>query len=279
MTILTDPFCPICSSTRHETIEEAEYPYRVLKCVECDMVYVHPLPDAEELSRHYDAGYYFGWISVQKKTRERMWARRLKVIRRWAEPGSLLDVGCGEGLFLEVAKNGGWQAEGTELSSHAADFASRRLQQPIFCGEVWQADFAPRNFNVVTMWHVLEHTTQPLRILSAVKGLLKPGGYLVLAVPNVNDFVMQVAYLFTKGHKQRLFSLKDKEVHLFHFSEKTLRTLLTRAGFECLTYGPDFGIVDPAKKLINGLGVAIHRVMGAHVYNSIQVIAQPASRA
>ena len=62
MKMSIDPFCPIGSSTRRETIEEAEYPYCVLKWAECDMVYVHPLPDAEELSRHYDVAYYSGWI-------------------------------------------------------------------------------------------------------------------------------------------------------------------------------------------------------------------------
>jgi hypothetical protein len=62
MKMSINPFCPIGSSTRRETIEEAEYPYCVLKWAECDMVYVPPLPDAEELSRHYDVAYYSGWI-------------------------------------------------------------------------------------------------------------------------------------------------------------------------------------------------------------------------
>jgi 2-polyprenyl-3-methyl-5-hydroxy-6-metoxy-1,4-benzoquinol methylase len=240
------------------------------------MVYVDPLPCAAKLTRHYDESYYSEWVSSQRKKRERMWARRLKIIEGWAEPGKILDIGCGEGLFLEVAKRGGWQVDGTEVSGHAADFASQRLQQPIFCGELWQADLAPESFDVVTLWHVLEHTTQPLQTLIAVKRLVKPDSRLVMAVPNVNDIVMQVAYRMIKGRKPRLFSLRDKEIHLYHFSARTLKMLVELAGFECLSISPDFGIVEPSKKLINTIAAVIHRVTGGHFYNAIQVIAKPA---
>lgn len=267
--------CPICRAVLCQIVEYAEPPHRVVRCVECGMVYVDPLPDSEKLTRHYNESYYAEWVSSQRKKRECMWARRLKIIEQWARPGALLDIGCGEGLFLEVAKKGGWQVDGTEVSEHAANFASQRLQQPIFCGELGQADLAPGSFDVVTLWHVLEHTTQPLDTLTAARRLVKPDGRLVLAVPNVNDRIMQTVYRLIKGRKPRLFSLGDKEIHLYHFSADTLKMLIELAGFECLSIHPDFGIVEPSKKLINFLAASIHRLTGAHCYNAIQVIAKP----
>ena len=73
---------------------------------------------------------------------------------------------------------------------------------------------------MITLWHVLEHTTSPMRTLQEVRKVLKPGGLLALAVPNLDDRLMQAVYRIVKGRKPRLFSIGDKEIHLFHFPFK-----------------------------------------------------------
>jgi 2-polyprenyl-3-methyl-5-hydroxy-6-metoxy-1,4-benzoquinol methylase len=274
---LTDCLCPLCRSSRCEIAEHAEPPYRVVRCSDCDLVYVDPIPDVGELSLHYNQDYYAEWISSQRKKRERMWGRRLKSIENQITGGDILDVGCGDGLFLEMAQQNGWGGYGTDVSAYATGFASKRIGQNVFCGEIWDAGFNEQSFDVITLWHVLEHTTSPMRTLQEVRKVLKPDGLLVLAVPNLNDRLMQAAYRLVKGRKPRLFSIGDKEVHLFHFSVRSLKLLLEKTGFTCVKVGPDFGVVELSKQLINNVAAVLFYSMGVHWYNSIQVFARRVS--
>ena len=143
-----------------------------------------------------------------------------------------------------MAKRNGWRVHGTDVSAYATEFASKRLGQNVFCGEIWDAGFNEQSFDVITLWHVLEHTTSPMRTLQEVRKVLKPGGLLALAVPNLNDRLMQAVYRIVKGRKLRLFSIGDKEIHLFHFSVRSLRLLLEKTGFTSVKIGPDFGVVE-----------------------------------
>lgn len=272
---MTECLCPLCSSTRCELAETTEPPHRLVRCADCSLVFVDPIPDSGELSRHYDQDYYAEWVSTQRDKRERMWSRRLKGIENKSTGGDILDVGCGDGLFLELAKRNGWRVQGTDVSAYAAGFASERLGQSVFCGEIWDAGFHEQSFDVVTLWHVLEHTTQPACVLHEVRRVLKAGGTLVLAVPNLNDHLMRLAYRLVKGRRLRRFSLRDKEIHLFHFSVNSIRRLLDAAGFECQQIGPDFGIVELAYRLVNWPAAVLFYILGVHWYNSIQAVASP----
>jgi SAM-dependent methyltransferase len=268
--------CPVCRSALCEINEHAEPPYLVVRCLDCDLVYVDPIPDVGELSRHYNQDYYAEWISTQRKKRERMWARRLKRIESMTNKGRILDVGCGEGLFLELAQKNRWQVEGTELSPFAARHASTALQRSVFGGELWEAGFPAHFFDVVTMWHVLEHTRDPLKVVKEARRVLKAEGYLILAVPNVNDHLMRLAYRIVKGHTPRLFSPEDKELHFFHFSAKTIQALLERSGFGCIYVRPDFGIVEVPKRLINFFAAIPYYFGNFHISNALEIAAIPA---
>jgi 2-polyprenyl-3-methyl-5-hydroxy-6-metoxy-1,4-benzoquinol methylase len=239
------------------------------------MVYVHPTSAVEKLPLHYNQDYYAEWISVQRKKRERMWDRRLKSIENVMPGGTILDVGCGDGLFLELAQKNGWQVEGTELSPFAVRYASAALQRSVFGGELWEAGFPALCFDVVTMWHVLEHTRDPLRVVKEARRVLKAEGYLILAVPNVNDHLMRLTYRIVKGHAPRLFSPKDKELHFFHFSAKTIQALLERSGFKCIYVRPDFGIVEAPKRLINFFAAIPYYIGNFHISNSLEIAAIP----
>jgi 2-polyprenyl-3-methyl-5-hydroxy-6-metoxy-1,4-benzoquinol methylase len=246
-----------------------------LKCRVCSLVFVHPQPDATSLAGHYDRSYYSDWLDRQRQKRIRMWRKRLSTIGKVASRGKLLDVGCGEGLFLELAKKAGWQIYGTEISQFARDFASQSLGIDIFCGDIWDAGFDSDSFDVVTMWHVLEHACDPLKVLGEIYRIIRPDGYLIVAVPNVNDIVMQTAYRFIRGARPELFSLDSREVHLFHFSADTIEAILKHSGFKAFRIGPDFGITELPKKLINYLATATYCLTGIHLYNAIEVVSGP----
>ena len=267
--------CNLCGHEDFRVLEADAPPYRVLRCQRCRLVFVDPAPPAKALQGHYDGEYYREWIGARRAARMAMWEARLDRLEKWVSRGRLLDVGCGEGTFLELAQKRGWEVYGTELSSFAADHASRVLGRGIFCGEHAQAGFRDGEFDAVTLWHVLEHVADPGRYLSEVRRILKPEGNLIVAVPNVNDLVMQAAYRVVRGKPLKKFSPDDREIHLYHFSAGTLVKALEKAGFQCRSLGPDCGIVEPAKKWLNVVALIPYHLFGLKIFHAIEAVATP----
>jgi 2-polyprenyl-3-methyl-5-hydroxy-6-metoxy-1,4-benzoquinol methylase len=267
--------CDLCSGEAFRVVEE-DSPFRVLRCLRCSLTFVHPVPEGVALAGHYDGEYYHEWIEHQRKRRAAMWRKRLDKVEKAAHRGRLLDVGCGEGMFLCEAATRGWTTWGTELSPYAARHASLALGREIFCGELYDASFPREFFDVVTLWHVMEHVREPARYLKEVRRVIRPGGLLLVAVPNVDDLFMQFAYRIVRGRPLRLFSKEDREIHLYHFSAKTIGMYMEKAGFAVSRVGPDFGIVEPGKQLINAVAAACSYLGGLKGYNSLEVHARPA---
>jgi len=268
-----EPRCNLCGEDKFKIVEDEEKPYYVLKCLHCGLVFVDPVPDMSYLATHYDESYYADWMAAQQTKRLKMWERRLKSIEKASQKGRLLDVGCATGDFLQQAQNSGWEIRGTEFSPYAAAYARDNLKADIFCGHLVDAHYDDSFFDVVTFWHVLEHVTDPTGYLQEAHRILKPAGLLVVAVPNVNDYPMQIAYRIVKGRPLKLFSKDDREIHLFHFSADTLRTYLQKTGFDGIRIAPDHGITDCSKKMINYLAVIFYYATGLKIFNALEVYA------
>lgn len=265
--------CNCCGSEKYTVVESYLNKYKALECQHCHIVYVHPRPSKNNLKCHYDNEYYRAWMETQKPQRIRMWRKRMKKINRLKPSGRLLDIGCAEGLFLRIAKESGWEVEGTEISEYAIKEASKHTGHKIYYGEVWEANFDSASFDIVTIWHVLEHVLNPSKTLQEARRLLKPNGQCIVAVPNLNNRIMQLAYRIAKGRPADLFSPEDKELHLYHFSEKTLKSILYSTGFKKIEVKPDYGIIDFKKKLINLFSVIPFYFAGIHCYNSLEATA------
>jgi 2-polyprenyl-3-methyl-5-hydroxy-6-metoxy-1,4-benzoquinol methylase len=265
--------CNLCGADDFTIIEDEERPYCVLKCLHCGLVFVDPVPELTDLSTHYDEGYYAEWMEGQKEQRSRMWGRRLKSLEKHRRPGRLLDVGCATGTFLQLAQDSGWEVRGTEYSAYAAKYTAEHLKADIFCGELVDARYEEASFDVVTFWHVLEHVTDPTRYLEDARRILKPSGLLVIAVPNVNDLVMQAAYRVVKGRPLRLFTRGEREIHLFHFSAVTLQAYLQKTGFDSVRIMPDWGITEYPKRLVNAVAVACSYLTGRKLFNALEAYA------
>jgi 2-polyprenyl-3-methyl-5-hydroxy-6-metoxy-1,4-benzoquinol methylase len=275
---VVDASCNLCGENRFRIVEDGEIPFRVLRCLRCSLVFVDPQPERQALGEHYNEGYYREWTGVQRERRLGMWGARLDRLERRVSRGRLLDVGCAEGTFLELAKRRGWEVSGTELSAYAAAEASRRLGAEIFCGELSEARYPDCSFDVVTLWHVLEHVRNPGDCLREIRRIIRPQGFLLIAVPNVDDWLMQMAYRIVRGRPKRLFSKKDREIHLTHFSARTIRMYLEKAQFAPFWIGPDCGIIEPGKKLINAVAAACRVLGDLKIYNALEVHARPAVR-
>lgn len=140
--------------------------------------------------------------------------------------GLALDVGCGKGLLLAGLRNLGWKVYGTELSEVSSQYAQSQ-GITVYRSNVEDCGFTPGAFDLITMYHSLEHLTQPLHTLAYLHTLLRPGGRLVVEVPNIGSWYARVF-----GEAWFHF---DVPRHLFHFSSATLRRLLETAGFEILS--------------------------------------------
>jgi SAM-dependent methyltransferase len=135
----------------------------------------------------------------------------------------VLDIGCGPGLLLREFRDRGWQVQGTEFSEQSAAHGRDVLGVPVAVGDVRDLRFESASFDVVVMWHVLEHTPEPEQTLAEVGRVLRPGGVFLCAVPNFGSAEARFA-------RDKWFHL-DVPRHLSHFTVETLRSLLSVHGF------------------------------------------------
>jgi 2-polyprenyl-3-methyl-5-hydroxy-6-metoxy-1,4-benzoquinol methylase len=150
----------------------------------------------------------------------------------------LLDVGTGDGRFLQACREAGYDVTGTEVSATGAAYAQRQGFD-VRMGQVTELDLPAESFNVVTLWHVLEHVPEPGVVLRKVHSLLRPGGVLAVAVPNEeNFFVRRRLGLPTPTSPFDPLQFGG-EIHLTYFRPGTLRATLGAAGFEVLQFGVD----------------------------------------
>lgn len=208
----------------------------VLKCKNCGIVFLDPFPTQEEMDDYYEEEYRreYGGTStdVEKypayiaKARE-----RLCRIERIIEPKSLLvEIGCGTGAFLDVARRRVDRVIGVELDDEMRVRIRRRLGVHTVA-RLADADIPPESVDIITLFHVLEHISDPESYLCELYKFLKPEGNLIIEVPNVDDALVKVyripAYL----------NFYFQKAHLYYFSKGALLSLFEKTGFRATVEG------------------------------------------
>jgi 2-polyprenyl-3-methyl-5-hydroxy-6-metoxy-1,4-benzoquinol methylase len=195
----------------------------IVQCLECGLVYTNPRYEALEITETYRAIEDPLYV-LEREGRVLTFERHLRPIERLLGPSRgrrLLDVGCHIGVFLEIAQAHGWEAWGVEPSRWAVEVArSRGLR--VVEGTLQEAAFPEAWFDVVTMWDVIEHLSDPMGELREIHRVLKPGGWVVI-------HTMDIESPFARLLGPRWPWLM--EMHLYYFSRRTLRHMLERAGF------------------------------------------------
>ena len=265
--------CNLCGQNRTRIIQKAEPPFQVVKCLNCGLVYTNPQPDINTVKAHYQEAYYREWIDSQMDRRIHMWKKRLNDIQKIKPAGKLLDVGCGIGTFLDLAKDYEYNVQGTEISEFGARHATQKSDLDVFLGDIAEANFPSDHFDIVTLWHSLEHVPNPTAHLQEINRILKADGLLVIAVPNVHNIFMRVIYLLGRRKKLKLFALDAKEWHFYFFSLQTLSALLNKTGFFPLRSEMDLAQIEPSKKMVDSLAKIVHTVTGKNYGEGLKVYA------
>ena len=196
-----------------------------------DMLETFPQPKAEELSGYYESDEYISHTDSKETVVDKLYqivkkhalSNKLKLINSFKTADkNLLDVGCGTGDFLLVCKNNGWKVTGVEPNTKAKIAAENKLNGKS-ASEIYPEINQINNeaqFDVITLWHVLEHVPNLEAYISTLKKLLKPNGVLIVAVPNFKSY--------DANHYKQFWAAFDVPRHLWHFSKKSIHLLFEK---------------------------------------------------
>ena len=247
-----DRTCIACGRTDPSTRSFRAGPYSLATCSACGLKWVTDPPQGEELAELYSTGFYEPGPAQPNRIvelgHEFNNTFRLRELRGLT-PGRLLDIGSGRGRFLAAAKAAGWNATGIEFEEGLAAMSRDRYGVEVVVGDAVTAD-VEGPFEVVTLWHVLEHLPDPLASLERSHELLGPGGRLIVSVPN-ND-----SWQARAGGDDWLHL--DIPRHIYHFTPGSLSRLVERAGFRVERIGhlyPEMEILGVVQTALNQLGV------------------------
>jgi 2-polyprenyl-3-methyl-5-hydroxy-6-metoxy-1,4-benzoquinol methylase len=186
-----------------------------------------PLPDISKLSKYYETEEYISHTDAKRNLFEKVYhlvreyaiKNKIDLINKEQEKGKLLDVGCGTGDFLFAAKNNGWNVTGIEPNKNARKIANKKNTNTIF--NTIKLESLPSNsFDVITLWHVLEHLPNLEKQIEVFKKLLKPNGTIIIAVPNYNSF--------DANYYKEYWAAYDVPRHLWHFSQNSIKNLFEK---------------------------------------------------
>jgi ubiquinone/menaquinone biosynthesis C-methylase UbiE len=230
--------CNVCQSDR---IQSADPEFCFCRCDSCGYVFDSPRPSALAVAAFYSQpAKYDSWLK-EEHARDALWRRRLKKMLRHRSRGNLLDVGAGIGQFLHHARDRFTQVAGTEVSASAIGIAREKYGLELYSGEAEKLVLPPAAFDNITLFHVLEHVSDPLKLLGRCRELLRPQGTVVIAVPN--DALAWSSKLKKLGKRLGLKPFQkfspvlgiaragmSREIHLSHFTPAVLRRLVESAG-------------------------------------------------
>lgn len=192
------------------------------------MLETFPQPQGEKLSNYYKSEDYISHTDTKRnllefayhKVREISLKRKLKLINSFTlETKSLLDIGCGTGDFLETALKDNWKITGIEPNEKAREIANSKTNNSVFETEHLEK-LKPHSFDVITLWHVLEHLPDLEMQTALFKKLLKPNGRLVIAVPNYKSYDAE--------YYKNFWAAFDVPRHLWHFSKTSISELFKK---------------------------------------------------
>jgi len=274
--------CNLCGKSEYKVIFKARYDLekdkdyavkfrssgdellidQLVRCGNCGFIYINPRLKSEIILDSYAVGDDNVFVS-QAKSRENTFKKCLGRIEKFRLfPGKILDIGTAGGSFLYSARQKGWDVYGCEPNRWLCEWGKKHYGIDIFSGTVFEQNYKSDFFDVVTLWDVLEHTPDPKKVLLECRRILKKDGLLVINYPDIGSWIARLM------GKKWVFLLS---VHLFYFTEKTIKTILNDTGFSTVKLAPHFqelklGYIFSRSKaqigIIGSLGEVVTKFLG-----------------
>jgi 2-polyprenyl-3-methyl-5-hydroxy-6-metoxy-1,4-benzoquinol methylase len=208
--------------------------FELLYDEELDMLITHPKPSLDNLPSYYESVDYISHTDGNKSIFEKMYQfvksialkNKLKLINSQSPKGRILDIGAGVGDFLMVCENDGWQTIGIEPSDKAKSIA--RNKGVSFVENL--SELESNSFDIITMWHVLEHVPDLDNQIKELKRLIKPLGIIIIAVPNFKSY--------DANYYGKFWAAYDVPIHLWHFSKTAIQKLFAKENLELVKVLP-----------------------------------------
>jgi 2-polyprenyl-3-methyl-5-hydroxy-6-metoxy-1,4-benzoquinol methylase len=227
-----DKFNPFLSCIDYTVSRET---FKVVQCDACGFRFTNPRPDEKEIGKYYQAQEYISHSDTSKGLVNKLYQivrnhtikQKVKLINRLTKSQkskvkSILDIGCGTGEFLNASKENGWNITGIEPSEIARKNAKQKYNLvPLPQEKLFEID--EKKFNVITLWHVLEHVHQLYKTIEQINKILVDDGVLIIAVPNCDSWDAKKYGAY--------WAAWDLPRHIFHFTKKDIEMLFKKYGF------------------------------------------------
>lgn len=242
--MLTLNNCLICGSKDFEPFlvckdyTFSKEDFNIHKCKNCDFKFTNPRPDDSKIGSYYKSEEYISHTNTKKGLVNRMYhfvrnytlSKKIQLISSYVSRGTILDYGCGTGMFLSACKDSGWNAIGMEPDDQARKLAIAQNIQVFSDKKQLKENIKDGSLQVITLWHVLEHVTDLEDTITFFKSTLNKDGILIIAVPNPASYD-------AKYYKE-YWAAYDVPRHLYHFEENTVKQLFSNYKFQLIETKP-----------------------------------------
>ncbi len=236
--------CPVCYSpsiapllTVRDFSVSGES-FVIWQCADCSLRFTQDVPDQASVGPYYQSQDYISHSDTDKGLVNRLYKKVRKytlqrkanlVIKNTKTKGSILDLGAGTGAFLKVVGERGWEATGIEPDAGARALA-KKLYGIQLLDTMELKNLPAGKFDAITLWHVLEHVHELHEYVEQLKSLLKEKGKIFIAVPNYQSLDANVYKSYWAAY--------DVPRHLYHFSPKSMQTLMEKHGLRIIEHKP-----------------------------------------
>lgn len=214
--------CILCDTANPNPLPGYEKDFLV-QCGHCGFVFCNRIPTAEELVKHYEQ---YSRANIISPITLKRYEQLLEKFEPYRKTNNIIDVGCGDGFFLQVAKQKGWNVYGTEFTEKAVEVCSAKgisMKQ----GPLDNANYNGIQFDVVTSFEVIEHINNPNEEITKFYSLLRKGGIVYATTPNFNS----ISRTLLKG----TWSVIEYPEHLSYYTASTIKKLFAKHGFRTLS--------------------------------------------